>query len=99
MAEYICREAILEDLEAEIEAGNVALDEDVLINKGLRIAIRDIKDLKAADVQPISVVGEHIKQRLYETALNTNGAESDTIAAMAERIDFWISELKDGEQE
>lgn len=53
MAEYICREAILDDLEKEIEAGNVALDEEVLINKGLRIAIRDIKDLKSADVQPI----------------------------------------------
>lgn len=53
MAEYICREAILDDIEKEIEAGNVALDEDVWINKGLRIAIRDIKDIKASDVQPI----------------------------------------------
>lgn len=53
MAEYICREAIIEDLEKEIEAGDAALDEDVWINKGLRIAIRDIKDLKAADVQPV----------------------------------------------
>lgn len=51
MAEYICREAILDDLEQEIEAGNVALDEDVWVNKGLRIAIRDIKDIKSADVQ------------------------------------------------
>lgn len=53
MAEYICREAIIDDLEKEIEAGNVALDEDVWINKGLRIAIRDIKDSKSADVQPV----------------------------------------------
>ena len=53
MAEYICREAILDDLEKEIEAGNVALDEDVWINKGLRIAIRDIKDSKSADIQPV----------------------------------------------
>lgn len=53
MAEYICREAILDDLEKEIEAGNIALDEDVWINKGLRIAIRDIKDIKTADVQPV----------------------------------------------
>ena len=53
MAEYICREAIIDDLEKEIEAGNVALDEDVWINKGLKIAIRDIKDIKAADVQPV----------------------------------------------
>lgn len=54
--------------------------------------------VEVADVQPLSKVAEHIKQRLYETALNTNGTESDTIADMAERIDFWISELKDGEQ-
>ena len=53
MAEYICREAIIDDLEKEIEAGNVALDEDVWINKGLSIAIRDIKDIKAVDVQPV----------------------------------------------
>lgn len=53
MADYICREAILDDLEKEIEAGNIALDEDVWINKGLRIAIRDIKDIKTAEVQPI----------------------------------------------
>lgn len=53
MAEYICKEAILDDLEKEIEAGNIALDEDVWINKGLRIAIRDIKDIKTADVQPV----------------------------------------------
>ena len=53
MAEYICREAIIDDLEKEIEAGNVALDEDVWINKGLRIAIRDIKDIKTAEVQPV----------------------------------------------
>lgn len=53
MAEYICREAIIDDLEKEIEAGNVALDEDVWINKGLRIAIRDIKDSKSIDAQPV----------------------------------------------
>jgi hypothetical protein len=51
MDEYISREAILDNLEEEIEASNVALDEDVWINKGLRIAIRDIKDAKSADVQ------------------------------------------------
>ena len=53
MAEYICREAIIDDLEKEIEVCDVALDEDVWINKGLRIAIRDIKDIKTADVQPV----------------------------------------------
>ncbi len=64
MAEYICREAILDDLEKEIEAGNIALDEDVWINKGLRIAIRDIKDIKTADVQPVKWVS--VKDRLPE---------------------------------
>lgn len=60
-------------------------------------ALRRIKEFakeNIADVQPLNVVAEHIKNRLYETALNTNGVESDTIAAIAERIDFWISELK-----
>lgn len=47
MADYICREAILDDLEKEIEAGNVALDEDVWINKGLRIARRHKKQADA----------------------------------------------------
>ena len=96
MAKYICREAIIDDLEREIEAGNIALDEDIWINKGLRIAIRDIKDIKTADVQSLSVVAEHIKNRLYETALNTRDAiASNAIADMAERIDFWIDELKE----
>jgi len=56
-----------------------------------------IEAIPASDVQPLSVVAKHIKSRLYETALNTNGAESDTIAAMAERIDFWINELRGGD--
>lgn len=51
--DYICRQAIIDDLEKEIEAGNMALDEDVWINKGLRIAIRDIKDIKSSDVQRV----------------------------------------------
>lgn len=56
--------------------------------------------IPSADVQPLSVVAEHIKNRLYETALNTDEAvASDAIADMAERIDFWIDELKDGETE
>lgn len=53
---------------------------------------------KAADVQPLSVVAEHIKQRLYETALNEpDTVASDVIADMAERINFWIDELKVGD--
>lgn len=68
MNEYICREAILDDLEKEIEAGNVALDEDVWVNKGLRIAIRDIKDIKSADVQLVVHCKDckHRKELHYE---------------------------------
>ena len=55
-------------------------------------------DMPAADVQPLSVVAEHIKNRLYETAFNTTEEKArNAIADMAERIDFWIDELKDGD--
>lgn len=51
-----------------------------------------------ADVQPLSIVAEHIKKRLYETAFNTTEEKArNAIADMAGRIDFWIDELKDGE--
>lgn len=73
MAEYICREAIIDDLEEEIKAGNVALDEDVWINKGLRIAIRDIKDIKTADVQPMKCgrwIAENRDSRGYADCYN-----------------------------
>lgn len=57
----------------------------------------------AEEAQPfslLSVVAEHIKNRLYETALNTEDEKaSEAIGAMAERIDFWIDELKDGDTE
>lgn len=54
-------------------------------------------EIPSADVQLLSVVAEHIKKRLYETAFNTNEAEArNAIADMAERIDFWINELKEG---
>ena len=71
-------------------------------DKGVaQAALRRIKEFakeNIADVQQLNVVAEHIKNRLYETALNTNGVESDIIADIAERIDFWVSELKEGEQ-
>lgn len=74
MAEYICREAIIKDLEKEIEAGDAALDEDVWINKGLRMAIRDVKDLKTANVQPVAEYNKWInakeqKPEAYEDVL------------------------------
>ena len=56
-----------------------------------------VANMPAADVQPLSVVAEHIKNRLYETAFNTDEPIArDVIADMAERIDFWIDELKGG---
>lgn len=55
-------------------------------------------DMPAADVKPLSVVAEHVKKRLYETAFNTSEAVArNAIADMAGRIDFWIDELKDGD--
>lgn len=52
MDDFISREAIIKVIEDEIQAGNDALDEDVWINRGLRIALRDIKSIPAADIQP-----------------------------------------------
>ena len=62
-------------------------------------ALRRVKEYaiqNAADVQPLSVVAEYVKNRLYETAFNEPDAVArNTIADMAGRIDFWINELKD----
>ena len=84
MDEYISREAVI-NITAETGAWETQ---------------NRIRELPAADVQPLSVVAEHIKNRLYETAFNTTEAKArDTIADMTERIDFWIDELKDGDTE
>lgn len=53
MDEYISRDEIIEELEEEIEAGDEALDENVWVNRGLRIALKDIKKQPAAAVQPV----------------------------------------------
>lgn len=50
MDEYISREATIRELEEEIEAGG-EYKEDVLINKGLKIALKDVKKQPSADVQ------------------------------------------------
>lgn len=69
---------------------------DVADDKTCRTIVNAISDIPSADVQPLSVVAEHIKNRLYETALNTSEPfASDVIADIAERIDFWIDELKE----
>ena len=74
------------------------------IKEAFNISMCDLVDvfveIPKEDVQPLSVVAEHIKNRLYETALNTDEAVArDAIADMAERIDFWINEFKDGDTE
>ena len=71
------------------------------IKEAFNISMCDLVDvfveIPKEDVQPLSVVAEHIKKRLYETAVNTS--EAFERAAMAQRIDFWINELKDGDEE
>ncbi len=59
-----------------------------------------VGSVEAADVQPLSVVAEHIKNRLYETAFNTTEEKArNAIADMAGHIDIWIDELRDGDAE
>lgn len=56
--------------------------------------------VEAADVQPLSVVAEHIKKRLCQTAFNTTEEKArDAIVDMTKRIDIWIDELKVGDTE
>ena len=92
MAEYLSKEYVLSCVD------------DFLSKTGMPIAAQFFYDCfeecKAADVKPLSVVSEHIKNRLYETALNTSETiASDAIADMAERVDWWINELKDCDPE
>lgn len=106
MAEYIEKKKLvnslkmwLMDLENDMDKGDYG---ELCENKGAREAVEscicEAEEQPAADVQPLSVVAEHIKKRLYETALNTREAvASSAIADMAERIDFWIDELKGGD--
>ena len=53
MAEYIEREAVVKEIKEEIKACDVKFVEDIQIKKGLKIALKDIKAAKAADVQPV----------------------------------------------
>ncbi len=89
------------------------LDKDRLLanmRKGLKeFEINDFNSLATAMIGeffcqfiqefPIVNISEHIKNRIYETAFNTTDPEeSAAIADIAERIDFWIDELKEGEK-
>ena len=100
MADYLSREEIL-----RVFDNLTVKNPDDKYQHGMQDAIdclipEVINGMEAADAQPLSVVAEHIKNRLYETAFNTtNVVASDVIADMAERIDFWIGELKDGDKE
>lgn len=95
MAEYIDKHKaylLLKDLEAAYIYPPV--------KEAYGTAARRIDQIKTADVQPLSVFAEHIKNRLYETAFNTDEPiASHAIEDMAERIDFWVAELKDGDKQ
>lgn len=97
MDEYICREDVLKAFKL------IAKNPNKDYQRGMQDTIdclvpKVIADIPAADVQPLSVVAEHIKKRLYETAFNTTEEKArNAIADMAERIDFWIGELNGGE--
>ena len=55
----------------------------------------DVINADPVDILPVNEVADHIKNRLYETALHTQcRATSDTIVDMAERIDLWVDELE-----
>lgn len=53
MDEYISREAIVKEIKEEIKACDVKFVEDIQIKKGLKIALKDVKAAKAANVQPV----------------------------------------------
>jgi hypothetical protein len=84
MDEYISREAVI-NITAETGAWETQ---------------NRVRELPAEDIQPLTVVAEHIKKRLYQTAFNTTEEKArDTIADMAKRIDIWVDELKVGDVE
>ena len=96
--DYISKDEAINLLEHNDKVFHYAdRDKENIVYDTINTLCRVLIEMKSASVQPLSVVAEHIKNRLYETALNTNGTESDTIAAMAERIGFWIGELNGGE--
>ena len=93
MAEYLELEKVLDDKNIITvqtrEYGSIEV-----------IPVDTITDIELADVQPLSVVAEHIKNRLYETAFNEpDTVARNAIADMAGRVDFWVNELKDGDTE
>lgn len=53
MNEYISKDKIIQDIEEEIGISNMALDEDVWFNRGLKTALSYIKKIPTANVQPV----------------------------------------------
>lgn len=95
MNEYIKKDKLIKAFYDEMQSLKDT-DRSEAADKVFRILIRYINSFEAADVQPLSVVAEHIKTRLYETAFNTNDAVTrNTIVDIASRIDFWINELNE----
>jgi hypothetical protein len=71
MDEYISREAIVKEIKEEIKACDAKFVEDIQIKKGLKIAIRDIKAAKTADVQPTKWI--NAKDRLPDESCECLG--------------------------
>lgn len=71
MAEYIEREALLEEINEEIEIKSPMLTEEAnyYLETGLRIARKDIKRLPAADVVEVKH-GEWIKDNNFSQIVN-----------------------------
>ena len=101
MDEYISREAAVEKITFLCELREILCVPDDEFLRGLKNALNAVKSnefIPSADVQPLSVVAEHIKKRLYQTAFNTTEEKArDAIVDMAKRIDIWIDELKVGD--
>lgn len=55
MAEYIDREKLIADLEEEIEheSGMLTREQNYFLEKGLRIALKDVKHMQCEDVVPV----------------------------------------------
>ena len=91
-------------LEMEIESGlwikgsesELCCKEGFALNKQLIGWLTELKELKAADVQSVSVIKdlqEHIKQRILETAFNNGGIYGEVAEDIADRIDIWVDEF------
>lgn len=99
MDEYIEKNKIINLLEHNDKVYHYAdRDKENIVHDTVQTLCRVIIEAKAADVQTLSVVAEHIKNRLYETAFNEpDTVARNAIADMAGRVDFWVNELKDGD--